>query len=92
MARRCRLDLFNSDGENFLISHCANPDCDEPFIYLRTGRLFTVPRRSASATSATVEYFWLCGRCAEIMQPEFTNHELHCTLVKRRDRETWYRS
>jgi hypothetical protein len=81
------------DGEDFLISHCANPDCGEPFVYLRTGRLFAVPRRTVSATRATVEYFWLCGRCAEVMQPEFTNHELvHCTLVTRHARRTRLRS
>jgi len=71
-----------------LISHCANPDCGEPFVYLRTGRLFAMPRRTVSATRATVEYFWLCGRCAEIMQPEFTHHEAHCTLVARHVRRT----
>ena len=70
-----------------MVSQCANPECSEPFVYLRTGRLFAVPRRSGAATRATVEYFWLCGSCAETMQPDFTGHEAHCTLVARRSRE-----
>jgi hypothetical protein len=71
-----------------LVSQCANPECSEPFVYLRTGKLFAVPRREVAGSSSSVEYFWLCGRCSETMQPEFSNHEPHCTFVMRRVRET----
>jgi hypothetical protein len=71
-----------------MVSQCVNPDCGAPFVYMRNGRLFAVPRKSASITSATVEYFWLCERCAEIMQPDFGSPELHFTLITRHSRET----
>jgi hypothetical protein len=56
-----------------MVSQCANPECNEPFIYFRSGRLFAVPRDCGSATRATVEYFWLCERCSQVLQPEFTH-------------------
>jgi hypothetical protein len=53
-----------------MVSECANPRCHEPFIYYRQGKLFAVPRKSASVTRATIEHFWLCQRCAESMAVE----------------------
>jgi len=47
-----------------MITHCANPDCTAPFLYLRQGRLFAIPRPGFSAGHSRVEYFWLCGNCA----------------------------
>lgn len=66
-----------------MVSQCINPECRAPFVYLRNGRLFAVPRKSASRTRATVEYFWLCESCAEIMQPDFASPELHFTRITR---------
>jgi hypothetical protein len=66
-----------------LVSQCANPNCGEPFLYLRNGRLFVVPRQRAPETHATIEYFWLCKRCAETMEAEFGRHDHHLTLVAR---------
>jgi hypothetical protein len=64
-----------------MVSQCVNPDCGMPFIYLRNGRLLAVPRKGASMTSATVEYFWLCERCAQTMRPDFDSGEFHFTLI-----------
>lgn len=47
-----------------MVSQCANPDCGAPFLYLREGKLFVVPRTGTSANHSKVEYFWLCGNCA----------------------------
>lgn len=53
-----------------MVSECANPRCREPFIYYRHGKLFSVPRRTAASTRATIEHFWLCDVCAESMAIE----------------------
>jgi hypothetical protein len=47
-----------------MVSRCANPDCGAPFLYLRQGKLFVMPRPGFSARHSRVEYFWLCGNCA----------------------------
>jgi hypothetical protein len=47
-----------------MVAKCANPDCGAPFLYLRQGRLFAVPRPRASVRATRFEYFWLCGNCA----------------------------
>jgi hypothetical protein len=66
-----------------VVSQCANPRCDEPFIYFRLGKLFAVPRRGGCVTPATIEYFWLCQRCAESLAFEFRQGEYHPALVSR---------
>jgi hypothetical protein len=47
-----------------MVSQCANPDCGAPFLYLREGKLFVIPRPGFSARHSRVEYFWLCGNCS----------------------------
>jgi hypothetical protein len=47
-----------------MVSRCANPDCGAPFLYLRPGKLFVMPRSGFSTRRSRVEYFWLCGNCA----------------------------
>jgi hypothetical protein len=47
-----------------MVSKCANRDCGAPFLYLREGKLFVIPRPGLSAKHSRVEYFWLCGNCA----------------------------
>ncbi len=47
-----------------MVSRCANPDCGAPFLYLRTGKLFVMPRSGFSTRHSRVEYFWLCGNCS----------------------------
>lgn len=58
-----------------MLSKCANPGCTAPFHYLREGKLFQIDARAfdgcedATRKKAVqrVEYFWLCGTCAEVM-------------------------
>jgi hypothetical protein len=58
-----------------MLSKCANPACSAPFHYLREGKLFQIDARAFPETEDVfekkpvqrVEYFWLCGSCAEIM-------------------------
>ena len=69
-----------------MISKCANPECSQPFHYLREGRLFQVTRDHAGrllggAFSISeggpphrMEHYWLCGACAQrytlVIDPE----------------------
>lgn len=67
-----------------MVSQCANPGCQAPFLYFREGRLFAVPRRN----SASTEYFWLCGACAQEVELKFADlddldHEHGPTVVVR---------
>ena len=58
-----------------MLSKCANPTCSAPFHYLREGRLFQIDARALPGPEEVsrkkpvqrVEYFWLCGSCAEVM-------------------------
>jgi hypothetical protein len=67
-----------------VVSECANPRCHEPFVYFRQGKIFAVPRGLNEVTRATIEYFWLCQRCAESMALEFRQGDSHPSLVSRR--------
>jgi hypothetical protein len=51
-----------------MVSQCANPECETPFLYLREGRLFATSHRSSPAEESRVEYFWLCASCAPRMK------------------------
>jgi hypothetical protein len=58
-----------------MLSKCANPGCSAPFHYLREGRLFQIDARAFAGSNEAagkkpvqrVEYFWLCGSCAQVM-------------------------
>ena len=56
-----------------MVGTCANPDCNVPFRYFRTGQLFMVETREPQCRSRTdhskrgIEYFWLCGDCVPTM-------------------------
>jgi hypothetical protein len=50
-----------------MVSQCLNPECGAPFLYLREGRLIALRRRAKRATAGRVEFFWLCGECANHM-------------------------
>lgn len=68
-----------------MVSRCANPECGEPFVYLRNGHLFTLPRNHSASSRATVEFFWLCERCAEVLRPEFGQGAHGLALVARHE-------
>lgn len=57
-----------------MVSHCANPKCVKPLLYLREGRIFIfeMPVQPASETTPgrgahRLEHFWLCGDCSRTM-------------------------
>lgn len=51
-------------------SKCANPECTASFRYLHVGRLFQFETRSRPQAEEermpvqSVEFFWLCEKCA----------------------------
>jgi hypothetical protein len=54
-----------------MISHCANPKCSKPLVYLREGRIYIFDMPVAPSSAATsgrgahrLEHFWLCGDCS----------------------------
>lgn len=46
-----------------MLDRCSNPDCNEPFRYLRRGRLFALAT-GGRRHSAAVRWHWLCDVCA----------------------------
>ncbi len=46
-----------------MIDKCANPQCDERLVYLRSGVLYAVDMHRTSAQSAT-HFFWMCEACS----------------------------
>jgi len=50
-----------------MVSKCANPECQVPFLHLSDGKLFMVPRLQGPSTK--VHFFWVCIKCAEIFKP-----------------------
>jgi len=56
-----------------MIATCANPACNVPFRYFRTGKIFILEANDADPSSRAdlpkrrIEYFWLCGKCAPAM-------------------------
>src|SRR5579872_7053802 len=61
-----------------MISRCANPACNRPFHYLRSGRLYRFDGRTTSANavysispSHMSVFFWLCKECASKLSLRF---------------------
>jgi hypothetical protein len=56
-----------------MIATCANPACNIPFHYFRSGQIFMIeandvdPRSRTDPPRRRIEYFWLCGQCAPTM-------------------------
>lgn len=44
-----------------MVDRCVNPACGAEFKQLHGGDLYALERRAADT-----EFFWLCGRCAEV--------------------------
>ncbi len=57
-----------------MTTKCANPSCARPFLYFRSGKIYLIDSLSSNdggspeSARKTVEYFWLCGSCAQEMQ------------------------
>jgi len=56
-----------------MISKCANPACNERFLYLHLGKVFhlcptpEVDEAEGEFSPALCERFWLCDRCCKQM-------------------------
>ncbi len=44
-----------------MVSHCANPECGNEFLYLHDGEVFVIKSDALSQ----VRYYWLCSSCAD---------------------------
>ena len=51
------------EGVPVMIDRCFNPECGRELRYLRDGRVVRVIH--GKGEDASVEHFWLCGRCYE---------------------------
>jgi hypothetical protein len=57
-----------------MIATCANPFCNVPFRYFRSGKIFVLdgnevdPRSRTDCPKRRIEYFWLCGECGPTMR------------------------
>jgi hypothetical protein len=56
-----------------MTTKCANPACDQPFHYFRSGKIYLIDMASAggavrSNDARGMEYFWLCGDCSRNMR------------------------
>jgi hypothetical protein len=53
-----------------MTAKCANPACNQPFRYFRSGKIFLIDlsdpylRSPGERTKREMEYFWLCGECS----------------------------
>jgi hypothetical protein len=54
-------------------------------LYLREGRLIALRRRAKPSTAERVEFFWLCGECANHMTVEMKRKgEMNLIPIHRR--------
>ena len=54
-----------------MTAKCANPSCNQPFHYFRTGKIYLIDAPAAKSSfnlRRPPEYFWLCGECCQIMR------------------------
>ncbi len=54
-----------------MTAKCANPSCNEPFHYFRTGKIYLIDAPTAKSSLSErrpPEYFWLCGECCRSMK------------------------
>lgn len=55
---------FYQKGSRAMIDKCANPQCNERLVYLRSGVLYAVDTLSASNPQPATHFFWLCEPCS----------------------------
>lgn len=54
-----------------MTAKCANPSCNQQFLYFRAGRIFLIDSTGLgfpSPSRRAPEYFWLCGECSRTMR------------------------
>ena len=61
-----------------MVSHCANPECGNEFLYLRDGELFVIK----SQQQPSANYYWLCTTCAGHLR--IINDPRHGVLISPR--------
>lgn len=47
-----------------MIDKCANPECEEHLVYLRSGVLYAVDVYRESEDERTTHFFWMCESCS----------------------------
>lgn len=47
-----------------MIDKCANPACNKPTVYLRSGVLYEVDTFITSHARQSTHFFWLCEACS----------------------------
>jgi hypothetical protein len=71
-----------------MLSHCANPQCSQPFLQLRQGKLFMVETEKLTESGnlptpassklrrrpRRVERYWLCPQCAQVFTLAHDRH------------------
>lgn len=65
-----------------MVSHCANPECGNEFLYLRDGELFVIK----SQQQPSAHYYWLCSSCASHLR--IINDPSHGVLISPRPATT----
>src|SRR5262244_2001153 len=56
-----------------MTAKCANPLCTRPLLYFRSGKIYLIEGPALQAGTSPqnsrkeIEYFWLCGACAQNM-------------------------
>lgn len=57
-----------------MTTKCANPACNHPFRYFRSGKIYLIDVANSAGTvrpstgAREMEYFWLCGDCSQNMR------------------------
>ena len=47
-----------------MVGKCANPQCDEPLVYLRSGVLYAVDVLTNPRSERATHFFWMCELCS----------------------------
>jgi hypothetical protein len=47
-----------------MVGKCANSQCDEPLVYLRSGVLYAVDVRTNPPSERATHFFWICEPCS----------------------------
>lgn len=81
-ARSSSSQSFRHGGPGTMVTSCANPACNAPFHYFRSGKIFSLEtedrncKSKASVPERRIEYFWVCGKClSSIPLAQLTDEE-----------------
>jgi hypothetical protein len=57
-----------------MIDKCANPQCNERLIYLRSGVLYAVETYGSLGTPTGTHFYWICEECSSEYKLRFRDH------------------